>query len=80
MKYLIPKLLEPDWIGGCNPKSVHVCYSDFKVQGASEQIMTINENILSCFSSIITYVIMKIMKINKLTHKKVLCRVKKDLK
>ena len=69
MKYLITKLWEPDWTGRCNPNSGHVCFSDYKFQGASEQIMTINENIMSCFSSIIIYVIMKITKINKLKHK-----------
>ena len=71
MKYLTTKLIEPYWTGRCNPNSGHVCYSDYKFQGASEQIMNINENIMSCFPSIFTYVIMKITKINKLKHKKI---------
>ena len=49
MKYLITKLLEPDWTGRCNPNSGLVCYSDYKFQGASEQIMTINLIIMSVF-------------------------------
>ena len=57
-----------DRVGRCKTNSGHVCYSDYTFHITSEHTIAINANTMSCFSSIITYVIMKITQINKFKH------------